>query len=102
MYRRLGKKRGQALLLGALWLAGLLGLPLGAGATGKIPLNPAVVGWPNAMASTGDSITRGYNTGTFPFTDAPGNSWSTGTSSTINTHYVRILAANPLISGRNY
>ncbi len=102
MYRKLTGTRGLTLLIGALWLVGLLGVPQEAGAMGKLPPDPAVVGWPNAMASTGDSITRGFNTGTIPFTDAPANSWSTGTSTTINTHYVRILAANPAISGHNY
>src|SRR5215208_8521943 len=63
---------------------------------------PAVTGYPSSMASTGDSITRAFNTCTFAFTDCPRNSWSTGTSSAVNSHYVRILAANPGISGRNY
>jgi lysophospholipase L1-like esterase len=54
------------------------------------------------MASTGDSITRAFNTGTIAFTDAPANSWSTGTNGTVNSHYSRILAAFPGISGRNY
>ena len=53
------------------------------------------------MASTGDSITRAFNTCTFPFIDCPSNSWSTGTSSAVNSHYRRILAASPAISGRN-
>jgi PKD repeat protein len=57
---------------------------------------------PSSMASTGDSITRAFNTGWFPFIDAPGNSWSTGTSSTVNSHYLRILASNPAISGHNF
>ena len=43
----------------------------------------AKVGYPSSMASLGDSITRAYNTGAFPFTDAIANSWSTGTSSTV-------------------
>ena len=63
---------------------------------------PAKVGYPNSMAATGDSITRAFNTGTIPFTDAPGNSWSTGTRGTVASHYSRILTANPLISGRRY
>lgn len=57
---------------------------------------------PSSMASTGDSITRAFNTSWFPFIDAPANSWSTGTSSTVNSHYRRILALNPAISGRNF
>ena len=64
--------------------------------------DPALTGYPSSMASTGDSITRAFNTCSFPFTDCPANSWSTGTSTAVNSHYRRILAANPLISGRNY
>jgi hypothetical protein len=64
--------------------------------------DPALTGYPNSIASTGDSITRAFNTCSFPFTDCPANSWSTGTSATVNSHYRRILAANPLISGRTY
>jgi lysophospholipase L1-like esterase len=62
----------------------------------------AHVGYPNSIASTGDSITRAFNTCFFPFVDCPQNSWSTGTSGTVNSHYRRILAANPAILGRNY
>jgi hypothetical protein len=62
----------------------------------------AHVGYPSSMASTGDSITRAFNTCAFPFVDCPQNSWSTGSSSTVNSHYRRILAANPAISGRNF
>jgi lysophospholipase L1-like esterase len=62
----------------------------------------ALAGYPNSMASTGNSITRAYNTGPIPFVDWPSNSWSTGSSSTVNSHYRRILAANPAIAGRNY
>jgi GDSL-like Lipase/Acylhydrolase family len=64
--------------------------------------DPAVVGYPSSMASTGDSITRAFNLCFFPFVDCPANSWSTGTSSTVNSHYRRILAANSAISGRNF
>jgi lysophospholipase L1-like esterase len=64
--------------------------------------DPAKVGYPSSLASTGDSITRAFNTCSFPYIDCPQNSWSTGTSSTVNTVYRRILAANPAISGRNY
>ena len=38
----------------------------------------------------------------FPFVDCPGNSWSTGSSAAVNSHYRRILAANPAIAGRNF
>ena len=62
----------------------------------------AAAGYPNSMASTGDSITRAFNTCSFPFVDCPGNSWSTGSSAAVNSHYRRILAANPAIAGRNF
>lgn len=58
--------------------------------------------YPNSIASTGDSITRAYNTGTIPYTDNPSRSWATGTSSTVNSHYLRLLALNPKISGKAY
>jgi lysophospholipase L1-like esterase len=51
------------------------------------------------MASTGDSITRAYNTGWFPYVDNPSASWSTGTNSTVRSHYTRLLALQPQISG---
>ena len=54
------------------------------------------------MASMGDSITRAYNTGSTAFIDAPANSWSTGTSTTVNSLYSRILAVNSTMSGKNY
>lgn len=62
----------------------------------------ASVPLPNSMAATGDSITRAYNTGAFPFVDNPAASWSTGTSSTVSSHYLRVLATNALIKGKNY
>ena len=63
---------------------------------------PTLTGYPNSMASLGDSITRAFNTGGVPFTDAPGNSWSTGTRTSVQSHYVRILAADPAILERNF
>ena len=62
---------------------------------------PAKVGYPSSMAATGDSITRAFNTCSFPFVDCPANSWSTGTSASVNSVYSRILARNAAISGKN-
>ncbi|HEX6873207.1 MAG TPA: SGNH/GDSL hydrolase family protein [Micromonosporaceae bacterium] len=56
---------------------------------------------PNSMASMGDSITRGFNACGW-FLDCPSRSWSTGTYSTVNSQYQRILRVNSAISGRNY
>jgi lysophospholipase L1-like esterase len=74
--------------------AGLLVL----GLLGASP--PNLTGYPNSMASLGDSITRAYNTGYLPFRDAPDNSWSTGIKESVDSHYSRILAAEPAILGR--
>jgi lysophospholipase L1-like esterase len=68
---------------------------------GTASAEPAHVGYPSSMASTGDSITRGFNDCGFPYIDCPASSWSTGTNSTVNSHYRRILAVNPAIAGRN-
>ncbi|MDE3095884.1 MAG: hypothetical protein KGK07_07775 [Chloroflexota bacterium] len=61
-----------------------------------------ITGYPNAMAATGDSITRAHQTCPVPGTDCPANSWSTGTNSAVDSQYLRILAANALINGNNF
>lgn len=55
---------------------------------------------PNSMASTGDSITRGFNACGW-YVDCPSRSWSTGDYASVNSHYLRILGKNPAISGHN-
>src|SRR5437016_14199668 len=62
----------------------------------------AATGLPHSMAGTGDSISRAYNTGFWPFTDNPAGSWSTGTTASVNSHYLRIRALNPAIQGKAY
>lgn len=57
---------------------------------------------PGAMASVGDSITRAYNTGPSAYADYPANSWSTGTSTTVNSHYNRLITMGAPISGKGY
>lgn len=64
--------------------------------TGTVTAAPP---YPGSIASTGDSITRAYNTGTFPYSDYPAASWSTGTNGTVTSHYSRLLALNPAIGG---
>lgn len=58
--------------------------------------------YPNSMDALGDSITRAFNTCSFPFVDCPENSWATGTSSKVDSYYMRLLALNSGISGHNY
>lgn len=78
----------------------------GSAATGipytEVITAPAIAGYPDSIASTGDSITRAFNTGSFPFTDSPANSWSTGTNATVLSHYSRILPNHPPINGRAF
>lgn len=76
-------------------LAAALSLPLGLTLTAS-----AQGAYPNSIASTGDSITRAFNTCWFPYVDCPSASWSTGTSS--YSQYRRIQSVNPAISGRSY
>jgi lysophospholipase L1-like esterase len=54
------------------------------------------------MAGLGDSMTQAMNCDGVHFGDQPWYSWSTGDSSTVQSHYYRIRHQNPLISGHNY
>ena len=58
---------------------------------------------PDSMAATGDSISTAFDvdwSGVLQST--PADSWSTGTNSSVDSVYSRILAANPSISGNEY
>ncbi len=91
-----------ALLLLCAMLAAYTPAPVDAADPTAYALAPAIVGFPDSIAATGDSITRAFNTGTLPFTDAPANSWSTGTNSSVRSNYTRILADHPPIYGYYY
>ena len=81
-------------LLGLLAVVSLLlGLAAPASAVASVPL-------PRSMASTGDSITRAFDatpSGCF-LVDCPQYSWSTGSSTSVNSHYRRILSQKPAIA----
>jgi len=62
----------------------------------------ARVTYPKSIAATGNSLTRAAGTGLLPWTDNPAGSWSTGTDASVNSHYLRLLALNPKIRGKNY
>jgi lysophospholipase L1-like esterase len=66
------------------------------------PAQAQALAYPRSIASTGDSITRAFNTGWLPFTDNPAASWSTGWDSEVQSHYLRLRALNPGIAGHNY
>jgi lysophospholipase L1-like esterase len=80
-----------AVLVATLWVL-----------TGGALSASAATPYPRSMASTGDSITRAYNTGFFPYIDNPSASWSTGTNGSVASHYSRLLARQPSISGHAY
>lgn len=77
-------------------LAGLMTAVLVASPAAADPGPP-----PSSMASLGDSITRGFNACGW-YVDCPSRSFSTGSYSSVNSHYLRILAKNAAISGKNY
>ncbi|MGH9116387.1 MAG: GDSL-type esterase/lipase family protein [Acidimicrobiales bacterium] len=72
---------------------GLLGVGAPAGAAPE----PA----PSSMASLGDSITRGFNACGW-YVECTSRSWSTGSSGSVQSHYLRLRALNPGLSGRNH
>jgi lysophospholipase L1-like esterase len=58
---------------------------------------------PAVMASTGDSITRGFDATLFGcfLTDCPADSWATGSATAVSSQYRRLLAVDPAVSGHN-
>ena len=81
------------------WLAALAVAAL---LIGLVPAAAAAPPLPGSMAAVGDSITQAASSGGSLGTDYPQNSWSTGTSSSVNSHYLRLLALDPGISGQNH
>src|SRR5687768_12367182 len=80
-------------------LAPLLALVLGA-------LLPSTVGAadlqvPSSMAAVGDSISQAASSAGALGADAPQNSWSTGTSSSVNSHFLRLRALNASLVAHN-
>jgi lysophospholipase L1-like esterase len=67
-----------------------------------LPSAASAASYPKSMASTGDSNTTAFNTGFIPYIDNLSASWSTGTSTAVNSQYLRLLKLNPNILGRNY
>lgn len=58
-----------------------------------------VPGYPSSIVALGDSLTAAFGTCLAP-TSCPRNSWSTGDGTQVNSHYRRILRANPAIRDR--
>ncbi|KXK60453.1 GDSL family lipase [Micromonospora rosaria] len=70
-----------------------------------LPASPAAAAAadppPTSMVSLGDSITRGFNACGW-YVDCTARSFSTGDYASVNSHYLRIRAAEPAIAGRNH
>jgi lysophospholipase L1-like esterase len=66
-----------------------------------VTASSASAAFPSRVTSLGDSITRAFQTGFFPFTDAPENSWATGTSSTVKSVFFRIREHNFFATATN-
>jgi len=52
---------------------------------------------PSSIAALGDSLSRGYGAGGAA-TDYPAESWSTGTDTVVNSHYLRLKAQSAAIT----
>src|SRR5947209_14876025 len=58
---------------------------------------------PASMAAVGDSITRAFDIDwSHVLADSPQYSWSTGTSTQVNSQYRRLLAIDPGLAGNEY
>jgi lysophospholipase L1-like esterase len=82
---------------------GLLTLILGL-ATALLPAVPAAAAAgapPGSMASMGDSISRGFDACGW-FVDCPARSFSTGTDTGVNSHYLRVRAKNSAMAGNGH
>jgi lysophospholipase L1-like esterase len=71
----------------------------GSGGAGPASTGKPVAGLPSSMAALGDSITAGFGS-CFALLACSRNSWSTGGSTSVDSHYLRIRAENPAIRGR--
>lgn len=80
-------RRFASLLLPIILVVSFFALPTMAAAS-SAPL-------PTSMAAVGDSITQAASTGGGLGTNYPANSWSTGTNATVNSHFLRLRAAQP-------
>lgn len=86
----------KAITVMTMAVAAALGLP----GTAQAAI-PGAGAPPNSMASLGDSITQAFNACGW-YSNCPSESWSTGWTAAINSHYRRINAINPGISAHNY
>jgi lysophospholipase L1-like esterase len=70
----------------------------GTGNATPAPTGRPASGLPSSMAALGDSITAGFGS-CFTLVVCGRNSWSTGTGTSVDSHYKRIRAGNSAIRG---
>lgn len=68
---------------------------------GGAPAASGAEAYPGSMSALGDSITRGFNASGW-FSDWPSRSWATGTTTEVDSHYARLRALDPAITGQAY
>jgi len=74
--------------------------PAAAGPTNDVPADPPL---PRSMASVGDSISRAFDVSWLhPLRDHASSAWSTGTDRGVDSHYARLLRADPALKGHAY
>ncbi|GAA3013209.1 SGNH/GDSL hydrolase family protein [Streptosporangium longisporum] len=78
----------------ALQIALILLAALGWAVVPTTPATSATVAPPGSMSGLGDSITRGFNACGW-FADCTSRSWSTGSSTSVDSHRNRIRTQNP-------
>jgi lysophospholipase L1-like esterase len=91
--------RRWAIVLAVLSLVAV-GCKTTGGGGGTDPTEPPptpVRGLPSSMVALGDSITAAFGSCLAP-TSCPRNSWSTGDGTQVNSHYRRIVRANPAMA----
>jgi lysophospholipase L1-like esterase len=92
--------RTRLLTLSAALTGLLVGLVPTAASAAELPdPTPARTGPPSSIAVLGDSISTATGTG-FLGSEIPNNSWSTGTTASVNSTYRRLLALNPAINNQ--
>ncbi len=85
-------------VVGLALLAGMALACQDAGHGGPASTGKPQAGLPSSMAALGDSITGGFGS-CFTLLACGRNSWSTGDSSSVHSHYRRIRVGNSAISG---
>lgn len=84
----------------SLLLAAVLAVGTAGAAHAARKPSPTAATYPASIASLGDSITRGFNANGW-YSDWPARSWSTGTDSAVNSHYLRLRRYNSQIVAYN-